>query len=136
MCTRSPAHAIPVNYLQDEAEVEQFFLGAHDKLYPGGVLMFDLCTPYYYQTVLGDGSFAFMEEDSAYILQTMNEQSRCRMLLTLFILQRNGLYARSEEEHVLTAFSKTGAAGTFKQQRLFRLPRLFVRLGRRCERCR
>lgn len=96
----------PVNYLNDEAEVEQFFLGAYNKLYPGGALMFDVCTPYYYQTTLSDGTFASVEDNSAYILQTQNDENRCRMLMTLFAQQRNGMYTRGEEEHILTAFSK------------------------------
>lgn len=96
----------PLNYLSGEGDVLRFFNGAHDALYPGGVLMFDVCTPYYYAHVVGDGCFAHAEAQQAYILTTQRAGEGCHMQLTLFIQQRNGAYARSDEEHALTAFSQ------------------------------
>jgi ubiquinone/menaquinone biosynthesis C-methylase UbiE len=103
------AHAVtcacdPVNYLPDEADVLGFFEGAWRTLYRGGVLLFDVCTPHYYQTVLANGCFASVEPQAAYILSTSKEDNMCRMILTLFTQQRNGAYARNEEEHVLTGY--------------------------------
>lgn len=95
-----------VNYLRDASDVSAFFKSARKKLYPGGALLFDVCTPYYYKSVLADGCYASIEPQAAYILQTGSEGNRSNMLLTLFIKQRNGAYARSEETHVLTAFDR------------------------------
>ncbi len=96
----------PVNYLTDESEVAEFVQGVQQKLYPGGVLLFDVCTPYYYQNVLATGCYASVEPQAAYILKTSGEGRISRMFLTLFVQQRNGTYRRDEEEHVLTAFDK------------------------------
>jgi 2-polyprenyl-3-methyl-5-hydroxy-6-metoxy-1,4-benzoquinol methylase len=96
----------PINYLSDLSDVERFLKGAYQRLYPKGVLLFDVSTPYYYRDVLGSGTFAYTEDDSAAILTTSYEENRCLMLLTLFLRWTNGLYQRNEEEHVLTAFAK------------------------------
>ena len=96
----------PVNYLLEQDDVQAFFMSACQALVPGGVLLFDVSTPFYYQHELGTQTFAHQEPEAAYILQTTAEASRCRMDLTVFALQNNGMYLRAQETHLLTGYPK------------------------------
>ena len=121
-CLSSPdrVHAItcacdPVNYLPDARDVGQFFQSAFQALYPGGVLLFDVCTPHYYNRVLEEACHASVQPQAVHILQVRPEGKQCRMTLTMFIQQRNGAYHRSDEEHVLTAYEKQTLLGLLQQ---------------------
>ncbi len=96
----------PVNYLPEQDDVQAFFTSACQALVPGGVLMFDVSTPFYYQHELGTQTFAHQAPEAAYMLQTTAEANRCRMDLTVFALQNNGMYLRAQETHLLTAHPK------------------------------
>lgn len=96
----------PVNYLHDAGEVRAFFAGAYGALRHGGWLLFDVCTPHYYAHVLGTQTFAHVEEDAAYILQTEADGAQCRMQLTGFAQHRSGYYARFDETHLLTGHTE------------------------------
>lgn len=96
----------PVNYLPQTADVQAFFQSAYEALAPRGVLLFDVSTPFYYQQELGTHTFAHQEPEAAYILQTSALDNGCRMDLTVFALQNNGMYLRAQETHYLTGYDE------------------------------
>ncbi|MBQ9989010.1 MAG: class I SAM-dependent methyltransferase [Clostridia bacterium] len=87
----------PVNYLSDPLP---FFINACQSLYPGGVLVFDVCTPEYYAS-LGEGSYAQVLSSTVGILDTRPTDSGCEMALTLFTRRKDGSYIRQDEVHTL-----------------------------------
>lgn len=106
----------PVNYLPEQADVQAFFASARQALAPGGVLLFDVSTPFYYQHELGTQTFARQEPEAAYILQTTAQADRCRMELTVFALQHNGMYLRAQETHVLTGYAQQTLTRLLEQE--------------------
>ena len=94
-----------VNYLTSEKDLDAFFTCAYGALKPGGLLLFDVSTPYKFETIIGEGTFADEVEEAAYIW--FNDYDRvtglCRMQLTLFVKEQDGCYRRLEEDHVQRA---------------------------------
>lgn len=56
-----------VNYIIDSKELQEFFRLANNYLDPKGLLIFDFHTTHYYETVLGNSTFADSREDMSYI---------------------------------------------------------------------
>lgn len=94
-----------VNYLVDDGDALRFFQSAYRALKPGGLLLFDVSTPYKLEQVLGDNTFAEDRETLCYIWQNDFEAGLCAMRLTLFYRQADGRYARYDEEHLQRAYS-------------------------------
>lgn len=92
----------PVNYLTPQG-VERFFHCAYQALRPGGVLLFDISTRYHLETEIGCGSFSATTDDSAYICENWYENGVLEMGVTIFTRERQDLYRRDEEFHVLHA---------------------------------
>jgi len=94
-----------VNYLTGDSDAGRFFQSAYRALTPGGLLLFDVSTPYKFEHVLGSNTFAGDGEDCAYIWQNEFENGLCEMWLTLFYRQADGRYERLDEEHLQRAYS-------------------------------
>ncbi|MDL2257535.1 class I SAM-dependent methyltransferase [Eubacteriales bacterium OttesenSCG-928-K08] len=93
-----------VNYLIDEPDVLAFFQAAHKALNPGGLLLFDISSPYKLENVLGNNTFSDVQEDCAYIWSNNYQKHArlCEMELTCF--WKNGmLYERTDELHLQRA---------------------------------
>ncbi len=97
-----------VNYLTAKPRVSAFFRAAYAALRPGGVLIFDVSTPYKLGHTLGNGTRTFAGGDYAYIWNTaFSEKTRlCRMALTIFTKTDDGLYRRTEEEQTQRAHGR------------------------------
>ena len=94
-----------VNYLTDPEDVQRFFVAAFQAIVPGGVLAFDLSTPYKLLEQIGDEFFAEEREDVAYIWQNTLDRdcAKVAMDISFFVHQREDLYKRFEETHVQRA---------------------------------
>jgi len=94
-----------VNYLITAEDIEKFFACASRALKPGGLLLFDVSTPYKFENIIGEGTFADETENAAYIWfnEYEAESGICTMQLTLFVKESDACYRRSEEEHVQRA---------------------------------
>lgn len=94
-----------VNYLTSQKDLDAFFTCACGALKPGGLLLFDVSTPYKFESVIGSDTFADEAEGAAYIWFNDYDPGTClcRMQLTLFIKEGDGRYRRLEEEHVQRA---------------------------------
>ncbi len=88
-----------VNYLKDAAQVQAFFTSAYHTLRPGGVLVFDVSTPYKLKNILGDSFLGDETEDIAYLWRNHFSKARqCVELdLAIFLRQKDGSYQRIGE---------------------------------------
>ena len=90
-----------INYILDEEDLLQVFKLVHNYLDYEGLFVFDINTPYKYEELLADNTFAENREDAAFIWDNyfdattgINEYD-----LTLFIQKEDGLFERFEEVH-------------------------------------
>ena len=93
-----------VNYLTSMQDVESFFLHASSCLKSGGLLLFDVSSPYKFRRILGTNTFTEETDAYAYIWKNnYDPKSRlCEMTLTGFV--KNGdLYDRFTESHIQRA---------------------------------
>lgn len=95
-----------LNYLTSEEELEQVFRLVNNYLDPGGIFIFDMNSVYKY-TQLGDSTIAENREDGSFIWENNfdMETGINTYELTLFTLQEDGLYEKSEEIHYQKAYS-------------------------------
>lgn len=94
-----------LNYLTEDGDLEKTFRTVHNYLEPGGVFLFDMNTPYKFETVYGDNSYVYeLDADSGNdkfcVWQNYYDpQNRlCDFMLTLFERNADGLYSRSDED--------------------------------------
>ncbi len=89
-----------VNYLPNEQAVAAFFRAAYQALRPGGVLIFDVSTPYKLKTLLGNRLLYEDADDITYLWKNKYTEDGCRVALSLSIFQReaDGRYRRVLEE--------------------------------------
>ena len=97
-----------INYLLSEEDVRSTFQGVKQYLKKKGVFIFDLKTPYFYQTILGDQVFCDNREDCSYIWENsyFEEDAVNQYDLTIFIRQPDcSLFQRFTETHYQKAYS-------------------------------
>lgn len=90
-----------VNYLTSTNDVFSFFQSAYGCLKPNGVLLFDVSSPYKFETILNNNTFTEETDSYAYIWKNMYDPKTrlCQMDLTCFV--KNGdMYDRFSETHL------------------------------------
>ena len=95
-----------VNYLTSMKDESSFFEHANACLKPGGLLLFDVSTPFKFKKILGTNTFTEETDRYAYIWRN-NYDARsklCEMNLTFFT-ERDGRYDRFSEVHLQRAHS-------------------------------
>ena len=95
-----------INYLMEYEDLVQVFRLVNNYLDPGGIFIFDLNTPYKYETLLADNTFAEAREESSFIWENFYDEETGinEYDLTLFI-REGELYRRYEETHFQRAYS-------------------------------
>lgn len=90
-----------VNYLLEEADIEETFRLVNNYLYPGGVFIFDFNTLYKYEQIIGDTTIAENRDDCSFIWENYyhEEEHINEYDLTIFV--------RKEEDEVFRRFSET-----------------------------
>lgn len=90
-----------VNYVLDPKELKEAFCRVAACLEPGGVFLFDMNTPYKYEVLLGEQTFAESREEGSFIWENYyDEESRINEYdLTLFLPEGEELYRRYTETH-------------------------------------
>ena len=97
-----------MNYITDGKDLTEVFRLVNNYLDPDGVFIFDLNTPYKYETLLADNTFAEVRDESSFIWENFyDRQERINEYdLTLFIREsKKGLYRRYTETHFQRAYS-------------------------------
>ncbi len=96
-----------VNYL-DARGAMLFFRRAWESLKPGGVLLFDVSTPWKMRTLLGSRTLTRREEDFCYIWENRWDEAAGRVSLhvTAFVMNAGGTYDRIEEKQVQYAHDR------------------------------
>ena len=105
-----------LNYLHPQ-KAERFFAAASSQLRSGGVLIFDVSTPWKLQNVLGDHTLTYTEDSFSYIWENRwNPASHAVELhVTAFVRQPNNMYMRVVENQVQYAHEKDFLRETLKQ---------------------
>lgn len=90
-----------VNYVLDPDELLEAFQRVAAVLEKGGVFLFDMNSPYKYEQMLGDNTFAESRSEGSFIWENYYDpKSRINEYdLTLFIPETDGLYRRYTETH-------------------------------------
>lgn len=75
---------------------------------PGGLLIFDVNTPYKHREVLGDNAFVYEQEDifCAWRNRFSPRTGKVHMLLDIFVEDEDGRYERFEDEITERAYSE------------------------------
>ena len=96
-----------LNYLTEPEELMATFERVHDVLATGGIFVFDMNTPYKYETILADNSFNYTDDTSAVIWENLfdDESQLNEYYLTLFKQNPDGTYNREQESHYQLAYN-------------------------------
>ncbi len=92
-----------LNYLLEEKDLEKVFSLVHNYLDPNGLFLFDVNTPYKFETVYGDNAYVLEDEmDGRSVFcgwqnQYDGESGVCDFYLSVFEEQEDGSYLRSDE---------------------------------------
>lgn len=96
-----------MNYILEESELLQVFRLVNNYLDPKGLFLFDCNTPYKYEQLLGENTFAENREACSFIWENYYD-SDCGINeydLTLYIRNSSGYYQRFEETHFQKSYS-------------------------------
>ncbi|MGI6168203.1 MAG: class I SAM-dependent DNA methyltransferase [Christensenellales bacterium] len=92
-----------VNYLTSLEDVSRFFAGAAELLTAGGLLVFDISTPYKLER-MQDTLYSEEREDVVYIWRNCFDEKSRRLHMDVTLFVREGrLFRRAEELHVQRA---------------------------------
>lgn len=98
-----------MNYLTDEKDFLRTLKKVNNFLHPGGVFIFDINTPYKYEKVLSDNTFAENRDEGSFIWENefdtrtgLNEYD-----LTLFIRADDGRYEKYFEQHLQRSYTRS-----------------------------
>lgn len=88
-----------VNHLADKREISRFFRAAAQNIRRGGVLAFDVNTPYKHENILGGNTFVYDAEGAFCAWQNTFDPSDCgvNIELDLFFENDDGTWERSYE---------------------------------------
>ncbi|MGN0297704.1 MAG: class I SAM-dependent DNA methyltransferase [Lachnospiraceae bacterium] len=95
-----------MNYILEEADLEQVFRLVNNYLDPKGIFVFDLKTQYYFEQIVGDRTFGETQEESCFIWENyFYEDERINeYAMTIFRREEDGRYSRSNEIHYQKAW--------------------------------
>ena len=90
-----------LNYILEEDELRTVFELVNNYLDPGGIFVFDMNTPYKYNELLSDNTFAENREEGSFIWENyFDEDEQINEYdLTLYIKEEDGRFQRFEETH-------------------------------------
>lgn len=104
-----------MNYITDLEDLTEVFRLVNNYLDPQGVFIFDLNTPYKYEELLADNTFAEVRDESSFIWENFyDEEERINEYdLTLFIREEDGedgaagegIYRRYTETHYQRSYT-------------------------------
>ena len=106
-----------LNYLLGDGELSTCFSLVHNYLDPDGLFLFDVNTPYKFDTVYGDN--AYVLEDETSLCAWQNEYDResglCRFYLSIFEEGKDGRYTRADEEQCERCYTREQLTDTLSR---------------------
>ena len=95
-----------MNYIVEYQDLVQVMKLVNSYLDPGGIIIFDLDTPYKYEEILGENTFAENRPEGSFIWENYydGETGINEYDLTLFVREKEGLYRKFEETHYQRAY--------------------------------
>lgn len=96
-----------INYILEPEELREVFSLANNYLDPGGLLIFDINTPYKYREILADHTFAETREEGSFIWENyFDEKTQINEYdLTLYISDDDDRFLRFQETHYQKAYT-------------------------------
>jgi SAM-dependent methyltransferase len=90
-----------LNYILEEEELLTVFQLVNNYLDPGGLFVFDINTPFKYQELLAENTFAETRDEGSFIWENYydEEEKINEYDLTLYIEEEDGRFARYQEVH-------------------------------------
>jgi len=97
-----------INYLTNEGDLARCFALVHNYLDPDGIFLFDVNTPYKFETVFADN--AYILEDEHCYCGWQNDYDResglCHFYLSVFEQTKSGTYRRTDEEQTERVYTR------------------------------
>lgn len=95
-----------MNYITEEEDLVQVFRLVNNYLEPKGIFIFDLNTPYKYETLLGERNICENREDASFIWENYyyKEERINEYDLTIYTKLEGNTFARWEETHYQKAY--------------------------------
>lgn len=95
-----------MNYIVEYQDLVQVMKLVNNYLDPGGIFIFDLNTPYKYEEILGENTFAENRPEGSFIWENYydGETGINEYDLTLFVREEEGIYRKFEETHYQRAY--------------------------------
>lgn len=100
-----------MNYLTEKGDLEKCFSLVHNYLDPGGVFLFDVNTPYKFERIFGSEAYILESDEGGNAFcgwqnEYDPETRLCRFYLSVFTEERDGRYARTDEEQTERCYTK------------------------------
>lgn len=96
-----------VNYVTYKSDLKRLFKLVTNYLNPGGLLVFDINSPYKFENILSSNVFCETDKEASYIWQNCYDKTRrlCRFDLAFFV-KEGELYRRFDEVHYERSYSE------------------------------
>lgn len=96
-----------LNYILEEEELREVFSLANNYLDPEGIFVFDINTPFKYECLLGENTFAETREEGSFIWENFydDEEEINEYDLTLYIKDEDERFQRFQEVHYQRSYS-------------------------------
>lgn len=101
-----------MNYITQSDDILKVFRLAKNYLNPGGVLIFDINSAYKLESIIGNNTFTYDDEQVFYAWENEFDEDRrvCDFYLTFFVKDAQG-YRRFDEEHTQRAYGPDEVVG-------------------------
>ena len=110
-----------INYLTSVEDLEKCFSLVHNYLDPDGLFLFDVNTPYKFESIYGDNHYIFESRDSYGNLAYCgwqndydSESKLCSFSLSVFTCNGDGKYSRADEEQTERCYSSNELENALK----------------------
>lgn len=96
-----------LNYILEEEELKEVFSLVNNYLDPKGVFVFDMNTPFKYECLLAENTFAENREEGSFIWENFydEEEEINEYNLTLYIKEEEARFQRFQEVHYQRSYS-------------------------------
>ncbi len=102
-----------VNYLTNISDLKKCFSCAHNYLDPGGLFIFDVNTPYKFESIYDNNNYIYEIKDAdgneafcAWQNEYDQKTGLCQFYLSVFTENEDGSYLRSDEEQTERCYSQ------------------------------